>query len=71
MYQSYLDLAEYFLKTDDRWLSDMFYEKNLQVAQIYSQLDPKLAAEAFLNVGLACERRSSNLREKNSSKSFK
>lgn len=58
MYHSYLELASYFLKSDDRWLSDSFYEKCLLVAQNYPQLDPKLAAEAHLNVGLAYERRS-------------
>lgn len=58
MYQSYLELASYFLKSDDRWLSDSFYEKTLHVAQTYPQLDPQLAAEAHLNVGLADERRS-------------
>lgn len=57
MYQSYLELASYFLKSDDRWLSDSFYEKTLYVAQTYPQLDPQLAAEAHLNVGLADERR--------------
>ncbi len=57
MYHSYLELASYFLKSDDRWLSDSFYEKSLSVAEIYPQLDPKLAAEAHLNVGLAYERR--------------
>lgn len=57
MYQSYVDLAAYFLKSDDRWLSDSFYEKSLLVAQTYRQLDPQLAAEAHLNVGLAYERR--------------
>lgn len=59
MYKSYLELAAYFLKSDDRWLSDFFYEKSLSVAHTYPQLDPKLAAEAYLNVGLAYERRSS------------
>jgi len=59
MYQSYLDLASYFLKSDDRWLSDSFYEKTLYVAETYPQLDPQLAAEAHLNVGLADERRGS------------
>lgn len=59
MYKSYLELASYFLKTDDRWLSDFFYEKTLSVAQNHPQLDPQLAAEAHLNVGLAYERRSS------------
>ena len=58
-YKSYLELASYFLKSDDRWLSDFFYEKSLTVAQTFSQLDPKLAAEAYLNVGLAHERRGS------------
>ncbi len=57
MYHSYLELASYFLKSDDRWLSDSFYEKSLSVAQTYPQLDPQLAAEAYLNVGLAYERR--------------
>ena len=57
MYHSYLEVASYFLKSDDRWLSDSFYEKTLLVAQTYRQLDPKLAAEAHLNVGLAYERR--------------
>lgn len=58
MYKSYLELAAYFLKSDDRWLSDFFYEKSLSVAQTHPQLDPQLAAEAHLNVGLAYERRS-------------
>jgi hypothetical protein len=57
MYKSYLELAAYFLTSDDQWLSDFFYEKNLMVAQKYPQLDPQLTAEAFLNVGLAYERR--------------
>ncbi|CAF4370213.1 unnamed protein product [Rotaria socialis] len=57
MYHSYLELASFFLKSDDRWLSDSFYEKCLSVAQTYQQLDPQLAAEAHLNVGLAYERR--------------
>ncbi|UJR36572.1 hypothetical protein I4U23_029291 [Adineta vaga] len=57
MYHNYLELAAYFLKSDDRWLSDYFYEKSLNVAQTYSQFDPQLAAEAHLNVGLAYERR--------------
>ena len=57
MYNSYLELASYFLQSDDRWLSDSFYEKSLSVAQTYPQLDPQLAAEAHLNVGLAYERR--------------
>jgi len=57
MYHSYLELASYFLKSDDRWLSDSFFEKSLSVAQVYPQLDPQLAAEAYLNVGLAYERR--------------
>lgn len=59
MYHSYLELASYFQKSDDRWLSDSFYEKCLSVAQTYPQLDPQLAAEAHLNVGLAYERRGS------------
>jgi hypothetical protein len=57
MYHSYLELASYFLKSDDRWLSDSFYEKSLLVAQTYPQLDPQLAAEAYLNVCLSYERR--------------
>jgi hypothetical protein len=59
MYNGYLELASYFLKSDDRWLSDSFYEKSLSVAQTHPQLDPQLAAEAHLNVGLAYERRGS------------
>ncbi|CAM4876803.1 unnamed protein product [Rotaria socialis] len=61
MYHSYLELASFFLKSDDRWLSDSFYEKCLSVAQTYQQLDPQLAAEAHLNVGLAYERRAKAL----------
>lgn len=57
MYYNYLELAAYFQKSDDRWLSDSFYEKCLSVAQKYPQLDPQLAAAAHLNVGLAYERR--------------
>lgn len=59
MYNSYLELASYFQKSDDRWLSDSFYEKCLAVAETHPQLDPQLAAEAHLNVGLAYERRGS------------
>jgi hypothetical protein len=61
MYKSYLELAEYFFKSDDRWLSDSFYEKTLTVAQTHAQLDPQLAAQAYLNVGLAYERRGSTI----------
>jgi hypothetical protein len=57
MYKSYLELASFFLKSDDYWLSDSFYEKCLAMAQTYPQLDPQLAARAYLNIGLAYERR--------------
>jgi hypothetical protein len=60
MYKNYLELASFFSKTDDYWLSDSFYEKCLLVAKSNSQLDPQFAAEAYLNVGLAFERRGSN-----------
>ncbi|CAF0734288.1 unnamed protein product [Adineta steineri] len=66
MYHNYLELASYFLKSDDRWLSDYFYEKSLTVAQTHSQFDPQLAAEAYLNVGLAYERRSDLVKALNS-----
>lgn len=71
MYHNYLELASYFLKSDDRWLSDSFYEKCLSVAQTYRQLDPELAAEAHLNVGLAYERRgTSNIDDTNDKKNI-
>ena len=60
MYKNYLELASFFSKTDDYWLSDSFYDKCLVVAKTNSQLDPQFAAEAYLHVGLAFERRGAN-----------
>ncbi|CAF1581125.1 unnamed protein product [Rotaria sp. Silwood1] len=57
MYEGYIELASFFLKSDDHWLSDLFYKKCLSVAQTYSQLDSQLVAEAYLNVGLLYERK--------------
>lgn len=57
VYKFYLELAMFFFKSEDHWLSDLLYEKCLIVAQTQSQLDPQFSAEAFLNVGLAYERR--------------
>ncbi|CAF4506508.1 unnamed protein product, partial [Rotaria sp. Silwood2] len=56
MYKSYIELASFFSKTDDYWLSDLFYNKCLSVTQTHSQFDPPLVAEAYLNVGLVYER---------------
>ena len=57
MYKSYLEIASFFSKSDDYWLSDSFYKKCLAMAQTYPQLDSELAAGAYLNIGLAYERR--------------
>lgn len=57
VYKSYLDLANYFLLTDDIWLSDYFFEKCLSTAQDrLSESDPELLADAHCNLGLAYER---------------
>ncbi|CAF3788688.1 unnamed protein product [Rotaria sordida] len=56
IYKNYIELASFFLKSDDHWLSDLFYKKCLSVAQTYTQFDSKLVAEAYLNVGLVYER---------------
>jgi hypothetical protein len=57
MYKSYLEIASFFSKSDDHWLSDVFYKKCLSIAQTYSQLDSELAAQAYLNIGLSYERK--------------
>ena len=57
VYKSYLEIASFFSKSDDYWLSDLFYKKCLSVAQTYPQLDSELAARAYLNIGLSYERK--------------
>ena len=50
-------MANYFLLTDDIWLSDYFFEKCLSTAQDrLSESDPELLADAHCNLGLAYER---------------
>ena len=56
MYRNYLAIGAFFLKTDDYWLSDFYYNKCLSFAQTYSQLDTELVAQAHLNIGLSYER---------------
>ncbi|CAF4199034.1 unnamed protein product, partial [Rotaria magnacalcarata] len=57
VYKNYLELASFFFKSDDHWLSDYFYKKCLSLAQTYSQLDSQLVAEAYRNVARVYERR--------------
>ncbi|CAM2723592.1 unnamed protein product [Rotaria socialis] len=56
VYKNYLELASFFFKSDDHWLSDYFYKKCLSLAQTYSQLDSQLVAEAYRNVATVYER---------------
>ncbi|UJR09544.1 hypothetical protein I4U23_013781 [Adineta vaga] len=56
MYKSYVEVASFFLKSEDYWLSDYFYKKCLSIARTYSQLDSELVAQAYLNIGLSYER---------------
>ena len=59
VYMTYHDLANYFLLTDDIWLSDYFFEKCLAIAlNQFSTSDVKTLAEAYCNLGLAYERQS-------------
>ena len=59
MYACYHDLANYFLLTDDGWLSNYFIEKSLKISlEKNSNIDPKKQAEAHCNLGLANERSS-------------
>lgn len=57
VYKSYLQLASFFSKAGDHWLSELFYNKCLTVVQINSQIDSQLIAEGYLNVGLVYERK--------------
>lgn len=59
VYNCYHDLANYFLLTDDIWLSNHFYEKCLTTAEeCLSQIAPEHIAEAHCNLGLSFERES-------------
>lgn len=59
VYSSNQDLANYFLLTDDIWLSDYFFEKCLTIAKKhYSSSDVPILADAHCNLGLAYERQS-------------
>ena len=62
MYTCYHDLANYFLLTDDGWLSNYFIEKSLNISlSKNSTIDARKQAEAHCNLGLANERSSKNL----------
>ena len=62
VYKNYHDIASYFLIQDDTWLSDYFYGKCLKITQSHSNTDKMKLAEAFCNMGLACERQSKLLK---------
>lgn len=59
VYLNYYDLANYFLLTDDNWLSDYFFQKCLNITEnSQASMEPKRQAEAHCNLGLAFERQS-------------
>ena len=64
LYTNYFDLANYFIITDDSWLSDYFFQKCLGITDgpgIFSdnrQLEPELQAEAECNIGFSFEKQS-------------
>ena len=55
----YNDLANYFLLSDDSWLSDYFLSKSLSISMSQeAHIDEHKLAEAHCNLGLAFERSS-------------
>ncbi|CAF0902237.1 unnamed protein product [Adineta steineri] len=56
MFKSYLEVASFFIKSDDYWLSDFFHKKCLSLTETYSQLDSELSSQAYFHVGLSYER---------------
>lgn len=57
MYTSYREIASYFVKSEDYWLSDDYHKKCLAVVQTFSPVDSKYVSEAYCNVGIVYERR--------------
>jgi hypothetical protein len=68
LYASYFDLANYFILTDDSWLSDFFFDKCLSIAEQSggggerANSDRQREAEAQCNLGFSYERRSKHIR---------
>ncbi len=59
MHKYYNDLANYFLLTDDIWLSDYFFGKCLSAtSENLGSDDAMLIADSHCNLGLALERQS-------------
>jgi hypothetical protein len=60
LYASYYDLANFFILTDDSWLSDYFFNKCLTITEQHgaSNLDKQREAEAQCNLGFSYEKQS-------------
>ena len=59
MHKYYNDLANYFLLTDDIWLSDYFFGKCLSAtSENLGSDDAMVIADSHCNLGLALERQS-------------
>lgn len=55
VYKAYVELAQYFQSTGDKWIADHFYLKALQASSRITTDGGQKRAEAYRNTGLAFE----------------